>query len=297
MPQNIIQKNEDPFTVIRGRRLLGALLVSSILSGVIVTIAWPEWTKDNPLPLLDALSGVLWFGCLVLILYRVAGRARLNWSLLLGRRLNGKEFGRYALFVFPLVAVALGSIYILYLPLSYVFPEFVQWLLIEPSSIEFWTKGEGYIAANIVNFIVVVLFGPVVEELFFRGLLLTRWSLKWSVPTAIAASSLIFGFLHADIIGAVFFGYVMSIIYIRSQSLYAPIAIHIFNNALVWFLVAGDALLKGSEQKYTLADFRSEWWIGALGLVIGIPWAIWFVKRNLLSKDWGTLPYWSNRGR
>lgn len=84
----------------------------------------------------------------------------------------------------------------------------------------------------------MVVFGgfivPIAEEVFFRGVLF-RWmrqSLKlWP---AILISSAIFGALHGDIAvaGATFvMGILLAWFYERSGSLWAPITIHIINNA------------------------------------------------------------------
>ncbi len=84
----------------------------------------------------------------------------------------------------------------------------------------------------------MVFFGgfvvPVAEELFFRGVLY-RWMRQFmGMWVAIVVSSLIFGLLHGDIAvaGATFvMGIILAWFYERSGSLWAPITIHIVNNA------------------------------------------------------------------
>lgn len=84
----------------------------------------------------------------------------------------------------------------------------------------------------------MVLFGgfvvPIAEELFFRGVLY-RWMRQFlGTWVAILISSLIFGLLHGDIAvaGATFImGIILAWFYERSGSLWAPITIHIINNA------------------------------------------------------------------
>ena len=80
----------------------------------------------------------------------------------------GVRLGRYSLWVVPLVIVAIASIYLLFLPLSYVFPGFVMWHL-EDSTIMIWQRGENYILANAINYLTIVLVAPVLEEFFVRG--------------------------------------------------------------------------------------------------------------------------------
>lgn len=91
---------------------------------------------------------------------------------------------------------------------------------------------------NWSGILAMVVFGgfivPVAEEIFFRGVLY-RWmrqSLK--IWPAIIISSLIFGLMHGDIAvaGATFImGIILAWFYERSGSLWAPITIHIINNA------------------------------------------------------------------
>ena len=59
---------------------------------------------------------------------------------------------------------------------------------------------------NLQAFLAVVFVAPVVEELFFRGMLLTRWSLKWGPTVGIIASSALFGLFHVGFFGAFAFG-------------------------------------------------------------------------------------------
>lgn len=78
-----------------------------------------------------------------------------------------------------------------------------------------------------------VVLAPIAEEFIFRGLLLTRLSVTWGMPRAILCTSLLFGLLHLEIVGHVFFGYVMAVLYIESRSLYVPILTHAFSNGWV----------------------------------------------------------------
>ena len=94
-------------------------------------------------------------------------------------------------------------------------------------------------------------------------------------------SSALFAICHVDILGAFFFGFVASIAYVRSGSLLVPIVIHSVQNCLVWFMDLGGSLALGPEYIYSLSEFQSEWWIGALALVAAGPWAWRFTVRNL----------------
>src|SRR5690606_99960 len=86
--------------------------------------------------------------------------------------------------------------------------------------------------SSLINIVVVVLLGPVLEEIMFRWLLIERWKAKYSITSAVTLSSLIFGILHADLVGAFIFGVVLCAIYLHTRSLWGPILVHVGNNAL-----------------------------------------------------------------
>ncbi|MBT2569753.1 type II CAAX endopeptidase family protein [Planococcus sp. ISL-110] len=78
----------------------------------------------------------------------------------------------------------------------------------------------------------IAILAPVVEEFMFRGVLLKRLIGKTSVWGGILISSLLFGVLHLDVIGAFLFGVVASLLYLQTNNLLVPILLHIINNSL-----------------------------------------------------------------
>lgn len=87
----------------------------------------------------------------------------------------------------------------------------------------------GYITFTIFA---VAILAPVVEEFMFRGVLLKRMIAKTSMWGGILISSLLFGILHLDIVGAFLFGVVASLLYLQTNNLLVPILLHIINNSL-----------------------------------------------------------------
>ena len=278
-----------PFVQLRGRSILLRGVLAFISTVIIIAIVWPEWGESDPLPVPDTLVGVLWYSIFYLLVAHKLSRTELSFSSLLGYRPGWSALGRYTLWAVPLVILSIGTIYLLYLPLSFLTPRFVEWLLIETESPLIWTSGPGYILANLLSFFGVVVIAPLFEELV-RALLLTRWSFKWSAPKAIFVSSLLFGLVHTDIIGAFFFGYVMSVLYIKTRSLFVPIAIHAANNLIAWAIASVELLLSDSYPQSTLAEYQSWWWVGALALVISAPWVMRFIKRHVPEASW-RVPY------
>ena len=284
-----LQVDATPFARLRGRSILLRGVLALIPTFIGLVLLWPEWLKSDRLPVPDELLGVLWYGIFYLLIARMLSSAQLSYCSLLGCRPAWSTLGRYALWAVPLVVMSIGTIYLLYLPLSFLAPRFVEWLIIESNTPIIWTSGPGYTIANMLSFLGVVVMAPLFEE-FVRALLLTRWSFKWGAPKAIFVSSILFGFVHENIIGAFFFGYVMSVLYIKTGSLFIPIAIHASNNLIAWGAAGVELLLSDSYPQSTLAEYQSWWWVGALAIVISAPWVIRFTKRHIPTASW-RVPY------
>ena len=93
-------------------------------------------------------------------------------------------------------------------------------------------------AVLILWIVTVAVPAPIFEELFFRGVLINRWAVKWRPGTAIFASALLFGALHfivtrGAVMGAFTFGTITAVLYVRTRTLLVPMALHIANNSLV----------------------------------------------------------------
>ena len=284
-----LQVDATPFVRLRGRSIILRGVLAFISTVIIIAVVWPEWLGNDQQPVPDTLVGVLWYSIFYLLVAHMLSSAQLSYGSLFGRRPGWSTLGRYALWAPPLIITAIGTIYLLYLPLSFLTPRFVEWLIIGTDAPMIWTSGPGYTIANVLSFLLAVAIAPLFEELI-RALLLTRWSFKWGAPRAIFVSSLIFGLLHTDIIGAFFFGYVMSVLYIKTGSLYVPITIHATNNLIAWAVEGVELLLSDSYPQSTLAEFQSWWWVGALALVISAPWVVRFAKRHIPTASW-RVPY------
>ncbi|MCB0686578.1 MAG: CPBP family intramembrane metalloprotease [Saprospiraceae bacterium] len=87
---------------------------------------------------------------------------------------------------------------------------------------------------NLLNIMLAVVVGPLMEELVFRGLLLQRLMVKMSVNRALIISSILFGVLHFESwLSAAIFGLMMGLLFLKTSNLWVPIIVHIFNNLVV----------------------------------------------------------------
>ena len=89
--------------------------------------------------------------------------------------------------------------------------------------------------AGWLGILCVAVFGPILEELLFRGAI-TRALLKKYNPTkAIILSALVFGIFHINpvqVVSATLIGLLLAWIYYKTASLIPCILIHILNNSL-----------------------------------------------------------------
>ena len=283
-----MQTNLTPFAELQARTFLWRALLTFIASLIIVVILFrDESAEKRSAVMFLLLYAIFFFFCLP-----VLSRARISYQRLLGRCPPWATLKNYTFLAVPLVIFSVASGYLLYFPLSYLVPQFVQaWFLESPPLL---IVGQGYevVLTNLLNFSTTALVAPVFEEFFYRGILLTRWTIKWGIRRAILASSLVFALPHPDLIGAFFFGYVMAALYIQTKNLFVPICVHIANNVIALAIGLTATLLSASDSPETLAEFQASWWLGLIAIVIITPWAIWFTKRYFPKATW-QVPYFA----
>ncbi|MBO1910394.1 CPBP family intramembrane metalloprotease, partial [Microvirga sp. 3-52] len=128
------------------------------------------------------------------------------------------------------IAFSLSAFWLYLYLLSPVLPFLVDFLLEETPMPE-----SGLFLA--FEIIMITILAPIVEEFFFRGVILQRLIKKSSVWGGILISSILFGILHADIIGAFIFGVITALLVIRTGNLLIPILLHMLNNTLAVLLM------------------------------------------------------------
>ena len=158
----------------------------------------------------------------------VAGvRAGVDWRRLFGPPLQRATLP-LALVMVPVALLTFAAALVVYIPLSYVAPGFVRRVLLEPDSFTMVTSVSEWLALMLVG----VVAAPVVEEVLFRGVLLHRWARRWGTTTGVVASSALFALLHQEWLGHWLFGVALCAVYLRTRSLWLPIAAHAANNFL-----------------------------------------------------------------
>lgn len=128
-----------------------------------------------------------------------------------------------------------------------------------------------------VNFLVIVIGAPIVEELLFRKLLVDR-VVRFGEPIAIVLSGLMFGLYHANLnqfVYAFFMGCVFAFIYVRTGNIVHVISIHMATNFVGTFLSTFlmevsnyQKLVEATAAGTDLSAFSNTELAGILGLAV-----------------------------
>jgi membrane protease YdiL (CAAX protease family) len=139
---------------------------------------------------------------------------------------------------------------------------------------------------DVLSFLSVVIAAPLLEEIFFRGILLEGFLHNYSPWKAILLSALIFGGIHINpmqVPGAFIIGLFLGWVYWKTRTLLPVILIHFINNLISFLLYIrhGDALF----QPDPILGRSLGYWvlIGTAGIItiLGILW---------LKKHWRNQP-------
>lgn len=146
-----------------------------------------------------------------------------------------KTKGRDYLFVF-LATIALMSI------LNATIYPFYNLIPEDPVITETWE-----ILSNSMIYLLFTtsIAAPIIEEIFFRGVIFRGLLKNYSPKTAIIVSAIIFGVIHGNIhqfITASILGMFLAYVYYKTDSIYLAIFIHFINNSLANFLIWGSSI-------------------------------------------------------
>ncbi|WP_341526275.1 type II CAAX endopeptidase family protein [Nostoc sp. UHCC 0302] len=194
--------------------------------------------------------------------------------------------------VMLVILFSLSAYLVSFYLLSLVAPAFVEGIIRQvatnPSP-----KGSEPLVYQLLGGMVYVVIGPIAEEFIFRGIILQSWAAKWGVRSALVVSSLLFGILHANILGLSLFGLIMGVLYIKTRTLIVPIACHALNNltAVTMGLLSNDSNTTSVAE--SLEQLRSSWGLGVLLMLISLPLLVRFLFQNWPRQD-AAVPYTIN---
>ncbi|MBM6617890.1 CPBP family intramembrane glutamic endopeptidase [Bacillus suaedaesalsae] len=136
------------------------------------------------------------------------------------------------------------------------------------------------------NFIIMITFAPVVEELFFRGFLFNKWGESMGLVKAMILSSFIFSLLHfnSGFIGHFFLGLLFCIVYVKTKRLIVPIILHTINNAIAGSVIFVTSFydsgpVTSDDAQLFLNELERYLQAGAIMFFILIPFVIYVLYR------------------
>lgn len=276
---------DNPFERVRSRWLLPcvfgaamAVFLTLVLATSVIGIATGGALADDDATrqILAMLAG---YGGMIAWLLWACRRAGVDLGRLIGRVPAGHDWAITGALLAVTITFSYGSWELVAWILSRAAPDLLNWLVqMLPE------KPAGNLGHDIFTVLILVVAAPVVEEVLFRGVLFSRWGVKWGVRTGIVVSAVAFGVLHANVIGIGFVGLVAAMLYFQTRTLIVPIVFHATNNAIG---AIGMYLPGGSD---TAAIIDGDGWLGFLLVFVTLPVLIWYVWRFWPKSD-AAIPY------
>ncbi|MDY6783219.1 MAG: type II CAAX endopeptidase family protein [Cyanobacteriota bacterium] len=298
---------ENPFLEIKARNIvwwipigilgLGCLLlILSIPWAIFVLFGDPDAgavSLAHPDPIFFLVISNLWlYSLMAFWCFLQIRRSRLIFPQLLGKRPNRRRELSQLLLVVPILMFSLGSGQLLLSILARIFPDLAASLL-EDNLLSGASDTAIPWVYNAFLILLLVVIAPVVEETLFRGIILQRWATKWGLTAGIISSSLLFGILHLNVVGLSIFGIAMAVLYLKTKTLWLPIAVHALNNAAVVLVSFLPGQINGSPQNLSLEQLSSSWRVGMLYTMLSFPLLVLYFYRNWPGKK-RLFPYWAN---
>lgn len=217
------------FSDMKVRHLMGVTALSLITTTVLVVISFLFFDTDEEF-LIVALN-LVFYVVIPVIFFRYHFNKQ---GVSLQQVVYKKGIKRWIPSIFGIViismAFSLGSFWLFLYSLNPFFPSMVNFLL----EGVLMSENTFYLAFEIIA---ITILAPIAEEFVFRGVILHRLIGKTSIWGGVLLSSLLFGILHADMIGAFLFGVIASLLFIRTGNLLIPIIMHALNNSIAVVLM------------------------------------------------------------
>ena len=282
---------DNPFRRLRSRTLIPWVIAGGISLGLVLAFAGSPSTMD-PLdsPIAALIAGLALYGLPGAWIVWACRRVDIDLGRLIGRVPAGYNWlpavgllATKAMFSFGLWSVAGYG-------LSQFAPEFLESLLASEDPV---VDSPAVISVRMVLLITII---PITGEVLFRGVLLSRWGVKWGIGTGIVVTAVIFALLNlVDAVEATALGVIAALLYLQSRTLIVPIAFHAANNLVA--KVVGDALAweEGLAPAAKLEEIEAMALPGLAMLAVTLPVLVWYIRRNWPSRD-AEIPYMRNAG-
>jgi len=221
-------------------------------------------------PLIDALSSII---TLAFLIYWINRKRYINLHNMFGQNVS-------AAFYIATTPVILG--------LGILLSETDNLLRSFLPMPEFWVNAFNSLLGGdsglIYSFIAVAIVAPVVEEVLFRGIILSGFLKHYSPVKAIVVSALLFGLVHANpwqFTGAFTFGLIAAWLYMRTRVLWLCIYMHALNNSMGYVARILGLNIPGFTTGGTVVEFQPLWF-NLLGVLM-VSCGAWLLYKLLTS--------------
>ena len=143
----------------------------------------------------------------------------------------------------------------------------IDWLISFLSFLPDWTETTfDVLQSNWAGILGICLFGPIVEELLFRGTVAKILLQRYKPWVAIVVSGVLFGIYHMNpvqMVAASFSGIFLGWLYYQTRSLVPCMVVHVLNNSLsVWMS------LQFPEAEYTIDVMGATAYVFCIGMSV-----------------------------
>lgn len=268
----------NPFEALRTLTLIPWM----ILGGLLLLVAVYLVSLATPLDPGDPATGEVAFmlslyGALLAWIVWACRRSGISLRRLVGRLPAGHNWLVMAGLLAVTMIFSIGSWEVFAYGLAVAAPGVLEFLLEAVESMP-----DPTLAYQLAMTVVAVVLAPVIEEVLFRGVLLNRWAVKWSVGKAVAATSIAFGILHANPVGITVVGLVAAVLYLRTGTLLVPIAFHAANNLVATILDFMMGPLEPMDVAAEIQEIRDAglglW--GVAVVAVTLPVLVWYLRRH-----------------
>lgn len=280
------QEPLNPYEALRTSTLIPWM----ILGGVLLLAAVYLLSLVTPLDPGDPATGEVVFmlslyGALLAWIVWACRRAGVSLRRLVGGIPAGYSWWTTLGLLAVTMAFSIGSWEIFAYGLAVAAPGVLEFLLEAVESMP-----DPPLAYQVAMAVVAVILAPAIEEALFRGVLLNRWAVKWSVARAVVATSLAFGILHANPVGITVVGLVAAVLYLRTGTLLVPIAFHAANNLIATILEFMAGPLEPVDVAVDIQEIRDGGLWGIVIVAVTLPVLVWYLRRHWPSRE-ARIPY------
>ena len=276
---------ENPFARVRLRGVWAWVLGSGVVLAPLVWLGiWLGWLV--PRRDLFLVLGVWLYAAPLAWLLDTARCHGIHLRRWFARPASGTGWLEALAIVPPQLLFSATSFLLVITLLALVFPEAAQRFMSRPEMSEIAPPG----APRPLVAVMLVLIAPVAEELLFRGLLLHTLASRWGFRRAAFFTAGFFALLHANLLGIFVFGLVLTVLYMKTRSLLAPMLCHAFNNLfplLMSLRMPGAARRPAPE---TVAELRSHAAFVAVAAGVSGVFMLTYLKHRWPAAG-ATLPY------